>query len=257
MDVKDKVIVITGGASGIGAAMTRKFADCGARSLVVADMNGDLAKQVANEVGGHAFTVDVGSESDIQHIIDETENRIGQIDLFCSNAGISVGGLIDTPEEAWEKVMQVNTMSHVYAARHLVPRMIKRGGGYLFSTSSAAGLLTSVGSVTYAVSKHAAVALAEWISITYGDSGIKVTVLCPQAVRTPMTANGAGTAAVDGMLEAEEVADAVLDAIEKERFFVLPHQEVKEYMIRKAADPDRWLRGMRRLRKQYVVNPPK
>ena len=252
MDVKDKVIVITGGASGIGAAMGRKFAACGAKQVVLADMNLELATQVAGEINGIAKQVDVGSDSEICQLIDQTETEVGPIDLFCSNAGIGYGGLIDTPDDAWERVMQVNTMSHVYAARHLIPRMIERGGGYLFSTSSAAGLLTSIGSVTYTVSKHAAVSLAEWIAITYGDQGIKVTCLCPQAVRTAMTAKGAGAAEVDGMLDAETVADEVLDAINEERFFVLPHPEVQEYMTRKAADRDRWIRGMRRLRERYA-----
>ncbi len=256
MDIKDKIIVVTGGASGIGAAMSRKFAAEGAAKVVVADLNADKAAEVAAEVKGWSMGVDVSHEPDIISLIDQTEAQFGPIDLFCSNAGILIGYGLDEPDEVWEKIWRVNTMSHLYAARNLVPRMIKRGGGYLLNTSSAAGLLSQIGSVTYAVTKHAAVALAEWISITHGDQGIKVSVLCPQAVRTPMVAaaGGAGVAGVDGMVEPAFVADAVVEALAEERFLVLPHPEVEEYMKRKTNDYDRWLHGMRRLQTQYLVD---
>ena len=190
MEVTDRIIVVTGGASGIGRAMCERFAAEGARHLVVADLNGEGAAEVAAAIGGSSRRVDVGVEQDLVELIDATEREIGPIDLFCSNAGISIGRELNEPDEVWDTIWRVNTMAHVWAARHLVPRMIGRGGGYLLNTASAAGLLTQIGSVTYAVTKHAAVALAEWIAITHGRQGIKVSVLCPQAVRTAMTADG-------------------------------------------------------------------
>ncbi|MDA1074643.1 MAG: SDR family NAD(P)-dependent oxidoreductase [Proteobacteria bacterium] len=253
MDITNKIAVVTGGASGIGRAVCERFAREGVKKVIVADLNGDGAKKVADDIGGWGIGVDVSNEADIINLIEETETRFGPIDVFFSNAGIGLGRGLDEPNEVWDKIWAVNTMSHVYAARHLVPRMIKRGGGYLLSTSSAAGLLSQIGSVTYAVTKHAAVALAEWISITHGDQGIRVSVLCPQAVRTAMTAGGAGVAGVDGMLEPEDAAEAVMQAIENETFLILPHQEVAEYIKRKTSDYDRWLKGMRRLQAQYVM----
>ena len=258
MEVQDKTIVVTGGASGIGRAMCERFAAEGARHVVVADLNGDGAEAVAEQIvssgkaGATARQVDVGVEAELIDLIDDAESRFGPIDLFCSNAGIGLGNGLDEPDEVWETIWRVNTQSHVWVARHLVPKMIARGGGYLLNTASAAGLLTQIGSVTYAVTKHAAVALAEWISITHGRDGIKVSVLCPQAVRTPMTAGGPGVAAVDGMIEPEQVTDAVIEALREERFLVLPHPQVAEYIRRKATDYDRWLHGMRRLQERYL-----
>jgi NAD(P)-dependent dehydrogenase (short-subunit alcohol dehydrogenase family) len=252
MELKDKIIVVTGGASGIGREMCRRFAREGAKKVIVADLNGEGAAAVAAEFGGHSMAVDVRNESEIIELINSTETQFGPIDLFCSNAGIGIGKNIDEPDEVWQTIWEVNTMAHVWAARHLVPLMIARGGGYLLNTSSAAGLLNQIGSVTYAVTKHAAVALAEWLSITYGEQGIKVSVLCPQAVRTAMTARGAGVAGVDGMIEPESAVEAVVETLREEKFLVLPHPEVAEYMKRKAADYDRWLKGMRRLQSQYV-----
>lgn len=252
MKVKDKVVVVTGGASGIGRAMARRFAQDGAKHVAVVDLNGDGAASVAREFGGSARAVNVANEHEIIALIDDTEAKYGPIDLFCSNAGIGIGRGLDEPDAVWRNIIDVNVMSHVYAARNLVPRMVKRGGGYLLNTASAAGLLSQIGSVTYAVTKHAAVALAEWISITHGHEGIKVSVLCPQAVRTAMTAgNEQGVASVDGMLEPEHVAEAVTQALDEERFLVLPHPEVADYMKRKAGDYDRWLKGMRRLAENY------
>ncbi len=253
MRVQDKIVVVTGGASGIGRAMARRFAAEGAAHVAVADLNEDGAREVAEEIGGSAHTVDVSVEEDVVALIDETESGAGPIDLFCSNAGIGVGAGLDSTDEQWRRIWDVNLMSHVYAARHLVPKMILRGGGYLLNTSSAAGLLTQIGNLTYAVTKHAAVALAEWISITHGNEGIKVSVLCPQAVRTAMTAGREGSvASVDGMLEPEQVADSVIEALDEERFLVLPHPEVLEYMRRKTSDYDRWLNGMRRMQDRYT-----
>ncbi len=253
MEVQDKIIVVTGGASGIGRAMCERFMKDGAKHVVVADLNGDGAATVAEAVGGSSQQVDVGRESDLVRLIDSTESEIGPIDLFCSNAGIGLGKGLDEPDEVWETIWNVNTMSHIWTARHLVPKMIARGGGYLLNTSSAAGLLTQIGSVTYAVTKHAAVALAEWISITHGRDGIKVSVLCPQAVRTAMTAGGPGVAGVDGMIEPEQAVDTVIEALREERFLVLPHPEVATYIDRKTSDYDRWLHGMRRLQETYLT----
>jgi NAD(P)-dependent dehydrogenase (short-subunit alcohol dehydrogenase family) len=250
--VRDKVVVVTGAASGIGRAMAIRFAAEGARHVAVADLNAEAVEQVAIEIGGSHHVVEVSQEGDIIDLIESVESDCGPIDLFCSNAGIGIGRGLEEPDVVWQKIWEVNVMSHVYAARNLIPRMAKRGGGYLLNTASAAGLLSQIGSVTYAVTKHAAVALAEWISITHAQQGIKVSVLCPQAVRTAMTAgNEQGVASVDGMLEPEQVADAVVEALDEERFLVLPHPEVAEYLRRKATDYDRWLRGMRRLAEQY------
>lgn len=252
MQVADKIIVVTGGASGIGRALARRFSADGAKHVVVADLNGDDAQAVADEIGGSAATLDVSNESQVIALIEATENDHGPIDLFCSNAGIGLGRGIDASDEDWQTIWEVNLMAHVYAARNLIPRMAARGGGYLLNTASAAGLLSQVGSVTYAVTKHAAVALAEWLAITHGRDGIKVSVLCPQAVRTAMTAgNEGGVASVDGMIEAEQVADTVIEALAEERFLVLPHPEVAKYIQNKANDYDRWLRGMRRLNDEY------
>lgn len=252
MELKDKVVVVTGAASGIGKAMVERFHREGAAAVVAADIDEVGAGAVAESVGGWSMAVDVSRESDIATLIEETEARFGPIDLFCSNAGIGIGRGLDEPDEVWQKIWEVNTLSHVYAARNLIPRMKARGGGYLLNTASAAGLLSQIGSVTYAVTKHAAVALAEWIAITHGRDGIKVSVLCPQAVRTAMTAGGPGVAGVDGMIEPEDAADTVVQALRDETFLVLPHPTVAEYMRRKTGDYDRWIRGMQRLQEQYL-----
>jgi NAD(P)-dependent dehydrogenase (short-subunit alcohol dehydrogenase family) len=252
MEIKDRIVVVTGAASGIGRALARRFAEEGARLVVCSDINAEGVRAVAEEIGGIAFTTNVAKEADIAAMIDEVETNHGPIDLFCSNAGIGYGGGTEVADERWQRIWEINVMAHVWAARHLVPRMIARGGGYLLNTASAAGLLSQVGSAPYAVTKHAAVALAEWLAITHGDAGIKVSVLCPQAVRTAMTAgNPDGVASVDGMIEPEEAAEACVRAIEAETFLVLPHPQVLEYMRRKTGDYDRWLGGMRKLNRQY------
>lgn len=251
MEIADKIIVVTGAASGIGKAMAERFHAEGAKQLVVADLDAAGAQKVADSVGGVAMALDVSSEPEVINLIERTENQIGPIDLFCSNAGISLGTGLDEPFEVWQKIWEVNTLSHLYAARNLIPRMKARGGGYLLNTASAAGLLTHTGSVTYAVTKHAAVALAEWIAITYGRDGIKVSVLCPQGVRTAMTADQPGVSSVDGMMEADDVAGCVVEALRQEQFLVLPHPQVADYIKRKASDYDRWLHGMSRLQEQF------
>jgi NAD(P)-dependent dehydrogenase (short-subunit alcohol dehydrogenase family) len=252
MQIKDTIVVVTGAASGIGRALAQKFADEGAKLVVCADINGEGAATTAKGIGGRAFSTNVGKEADIKHLIETVEAEHGPIALFCSNAGIGIRGGAEVSDDRWQRIWDINVMAHVWAARHLVPRMIARGGGYLLNTASAAGLLSQIGSAPYAVTKHAAVALAEWLAITHGDQGIKVSVLCPQAVRTAMTAGNAnGVASVDGMLEPEVVADACMRAIEAEDFLILPHPEVLEYMRRKAADYNRWIGGMKKLNRRF------
>jgi NAD(P)-dependent dehydrogenase (short-subunit alcohol dehydrogenase family) len=253
MKIEGKNVVVTGGASGIGRALSRRFASEGARGVVVADLDEGGAKSVAQEFGGLGMGVDVTDEAQIQELVASAEREYGPIDLFCSNAGIGTAGGVEASNEAWNRIWDVNLMSHVYAARAVLPGMIERGEGYLLNTASAAGLLTQIGSAPYAVTKHAAVALAEWLAITHGDQGIKVSVLCPQAVRTAMTAatQGGGVAGVDGMMEPEELTDHVIEALAEERFLILPHPTVLEYMQRKAGDYDRWLKGMRRLNERF------
>jgi len=253
MKLEGKCVVVTGGASGIGAALARRFAAEHARGVVVADVQDAALRAVAEEIDGAAVHCDVTDEAQVRMLVDTAEERYGPIDLFCSNAGIVLPGGEDSSDRDWERSLGVNVMAHVYAARALVPRMIERGGGYLLHTASAAGLLTQIGSATYSVTKHAALAFAEWLAITYGEQGLTVSVLAPQAVNTAMTAgipNG-GVAGVDGMLEPEAVASAVVEGLEAESFLILPHPEVLEYFRRKAADYDRWIRGMQRLQGRY------
>ncbi len=252
MDIKDKIVVVTGAASGIGKALAQRFAREGAKLVVSADRNGEGAAATAKETNGVAFTTDVGKEADIRHLIDTVEKDHGPIALFFSNAGIGYGGGTEVSDERWQRIWDINVMAHVWAARYLVPLMAARGGGYLLSTASAAGLLSQIGSAPYAVTKHAAVGLAEWLAITHGDDGIKVSVLCPQAVRTAMTAgNEGGVASIDGMIEPEAVADACMKAIANEEFLILPHPEVLQYMRNKTNDYGRWIGGMRKLQRRF------
>lgn len=252
MQLKDRIIVVTGAASGIGKALAHRFKKEGAKLVVCADLNGAGAKAVAQEIKGVAFETNVAREEDIRHLIETVERDHGPIDLFCSNAGIGVRGGAEASNAEWQRIWDINLMAHVWAARHLVPRMIARGGGYLLNTASAAGLLSQIGSAPYAVTKHAAVGLAEWLAITHGDQGIKVSVLCPQAVRTPLlgTSND-NVASIDGILEPEAVAEACVRSIEAEDFLILPHAEVLEYMRRKTGDYNRWIAGMRKLNRKY------
>lgn len=252
MQVKGRIVVVTGAASGIGRAMAERFAKEGAKLVVCADLNGAGAREVAGRIGGVAFETNVAKEDDVRRLIDTVEEKHGPIDLFCSNAGIGIGGGAEAANDAWQKIWDINVMAHVWAARHLVPRMIARGGGYLLNTASAAGLLSQIGSAPYAVTKHAAVGLAEWLAITHGDQGIKVSVLCPQAVRTAMTAgNEGGVASIDGMMEPEVLADEVIRALDREDFLILPHPEVIEYMRKKTGDYNRWIAGMQKLNRKY------
>jgi NAD(P)-dependent dehydrogenase (short-subunit alcohol dehydrogenase family) len=247
MNLNDRVAVVTGGANGIGRALCRRFAAEGAR-VVVADIDGDGAARLAKEIGGISARTDVAVESDIIRIVQQSTAAFGPIDLFCSNAGIATEGGGEVADEAWQRIWSINVMSHIYAARAVLPSMLKRGEGYLLQTVSAAGLLSQVGSAPYSVTKHAALAFGEWLSITYGDAGIRVSCLCPQGVRTNMLAQAAhGSFLQEGALDPEQVAECVVAGLAEEKFLILPHPEVGEYFRRKAADYDRWIRGMRRL----------
>jgi len=254
MHLKDKIIVVTGAASGIGRALAQRFAKEGAKAVVCVDRDEAGAKATAASLGGagSAFRVDVAKEDEIAGLIETVERDVGPIDLFCSNAGIGVGGGAEAANADWQRIWDINVMAHVWAARHLVPRMTARGGGYLLNTASAAGLLSQIGSAPYAVTKHAAVGLAEWLAITHGDDGIKVSVLCPQAVRTAMTAgNPDGVASIDGMMEPEELAEVTVGCLEREEFLILPHPQVLDYMRNKTADYGRWIGGMRKLNRRF------
>lgn len=252
MDIKDKRVVVTGAASGIGKALANAFCVAGVKSVVSVDMNLEGAEETAKETGGIAVQANVGKEEDIIKVIEKANDLSGGIDIFCSNAGIGgVHGFLEVQTEDWQNIWEVNVMSHIYAARNVLPQMLDRGEGYIMSTASAAGLLTQIGSAGYTVTKAAAVSFAEWIKITYGSKGIGVSCLCPQAVRTAMTAGGPGVAGVDGMIEPEVAAEDVLDAITKDRFLVTPHPEVLEYINRKGTDRDRWISGMQRLQERY------
>ena len=252
MEINNKRVVVTGAASGIGKALCEAFQETEVQSIVCVDVNLDGAKETADSVGGIAVQANVGQEPDIISVIEQANSLSGGIDIFCSNAGIGgVPGFFEVETGDWQNIWEVNVQSHIFAAKHVLPQMLDRGEGYLMSTASAAGLLTQIGSAGYSVTKAAAVSFAEWIKITYGSKGIGVSCLCPQAVRTAMTAQGAGVAGVDGMMEPEDVANDVLDAIEKNRFLVTPHAEVLEYVSRKGNDRDRWISGMQRLQERY------
>jgi NAD(P)-dependent dehydrogenase (short-subunit alcohol dehydrogenase family) len=259
VDIRQKVVVVTGGASGIGKALCARFAAEGANGVVVADLDGDGAAQVASAIGAAALgvRVDVSSEADLQRLVQTATERFGRIDIFCSNAGIIKRADEDASNAEWQRHWDVNVMAHVYAARAVLPQMIARGEGYFVHTASAAGLLSQVNAAPYSVTKHAAVGFAEWLSIAHGDKGIRVSCLCPQGVLTPMLMGKDGkqrnmSFLSDGAVTPEAVAGEVMNAIREERFLVLPHPEVLTFMQRKTADYDRWLRGMRRLRQQVM-----
>lgn len=256
MEIAGKVVVVTGAASGIGKALCERFAAQGARGVVVSDIDAAgveaVRSSIAMQTQALGMVTDVSVEADVQALVAKTQEVFGHIDLFCSNAGIFTPGGEEVGNEQWQRIWEINVMAHIYASRAVLPSMLARGEGYLLNTASAAGLLNQIGSAPYGVTKHAAVGFAEWLAITYGARGIKVSVLCPQAVRTKMTAGGTGAAGVDGMLEPEQLAQTVIETLATERFLVLPHPEVLTYMQRKAADYDRWIGGMRRLQERLA-----
>jgi NAD(P)-dependent dehydrogenase (short-subunit alcohol dehydrogenase family) len=255
VEIENRIAVVTGGASGIGRGLVERFHADGARHLVVVDRDEAGAREVAASVGGTGVGLDVTDEAAMRELVEATERDRGPIDLFVSNAGyVTLGGL-EAPVTDLQRMWEVHVLAHLYAARAMIPRMVARGGGYLLSTASAAGLLSQFGSLHYALTKHAAVALAEWIAITHGHQGIVVSVLCPQAVATNIGPNspdfekmqpGPGVASADGVLQPADVAEVVTEALREERFHVLPHPEVREYVKRKGADVDRWIAGMQR-----------
>lgn len=254
MQVKGKVCVITGAASGIGLALAERFVAEGARAVVAADIVPSLAKTAA-AVGAHPIAVDVASEASIQALIDETEENFGPIDLFVANAGIGgFPGGVEVPDEEWQRIWEINVMHHIWAARHMIPRWQERGGGYLLTTASAAGLLSNLGTAPYTVTKHSAVAIAEWLSITHAHENIRVSTLCPQGVRTAMTEGddpAVANVVAHGLIETSDVADAVIAGLAAESFHILPHPQVAEYVAHKGANIESWLGAMRKLQAKF------
>jgi NAD(P)-dependent dehydrogenase (short-subunit alcohol dehydrogenase family) len=262
MEPGGRVAVITGGASGIGRALARRLAEEGARGIAVADVNEPGAQAVAREIGDAAIGVgcDVTEDAQVGNLIESAREKFGQVDFFFANAGVVTGADITAPDEVWDRTYAVNAGAHISAARRLVPEWLERGEGYFVSTASAAGLLTQIGDGPYAVTKHAAVAFAEWLSVTYGERGVRVSCLCPMGVRTALLETGLDlegdealgarvVAAAGDLLEPEEVAGVVVQALRDERFLILPHPEVGEFMRRRGDDHERWLAGMRRLQR--------
>lgn len=255
MEISNKVAVVTGGASGIGAGMAERFAREGAAGVVVADVNLERAQGVAARIGERAMAVrcDVSREADIQALVRQARDRFGRIDIYFSNAGIlgRMGG-IELEDALWDSMWKIHGMAHVWAARAVFPEMVERGEGCFIVTASAAGLLNIVESAPYGVTKHAAVAVAEWLRIAYGRKGIRVSCLCPQSVQTDMTRDGTGSAGLDGVLTPEQVADVVVQTVREERFLALPHPEVAKYFQAKGQDYDRWLGGMQKLYARHM-----
>ena len=251
MDIDRKVVVITGGASGIGKAVGKLMVNKGADKVFLADLNENLLNKTAEEIGAIPIVCDVSNEESVKALVNEVTLQTKVIDIFMSNAGIYVEGDENTLNQEWMRNWSIHVMAHVYAARAVLPGMIKRESGYLINTSSAAGLLTHIDSATYSTTKHAAIGFAEYLSINYGSKGIKVSVLCPQAVKTAMTLGREDSvASVDGMLEPDFLAEVVLQSVYDEEFLILPHPEVLTYIQRKASDYERWLGGMRRFKQR-------
>jgi NAD(P)-dependent dehydrogenase (short-subunit alcohol dehydrogenase family) len=260
MEIRNKVAVVTGGASGIGAGLAERFAREGAAGIVVADVNLERAQAVAASIGERALAVacDVSREADIQELVRRARERFGRIDIYFSNAGIlgRLGG-VELEDALWEKMWQIHGMAHVWAARAVMPEMVERGEGYFLVTASAAGLLNIVESAPYGATKHAAVGIAEWLRIAYGRKGVRVSCLCPQSVQTDMTRDGTGSAGINGVLTPEQVGDVVVQTMRDERFLALPHPEVAKYFQAKGQDYDRWLGGMQKLYAHHMEQPAK
>jgi NAD(P)-dependent dehydrogenase (short-subunit alcohol dehydrogenase family) len=263
VDLVNRHVVVTGGAGGIGSALARRIAAEGARAVVVADRDADGAARVAEEIGGVGVELDAGSEASIRSLIEQAGAQNGPIDVFISNAGVpgALGGP-EAPDDTFDEAWRVNVMAHVWASRALLPEMLERGEGYLVNTASAAGLLTQVSSLVYSVTKHAVVALAEWMAIEYGDAGVRVSCICPQGVRTPMLvlamedAAGAAALTAGGLIEPEDVAEAVVAGLREERLLILPHENVAGFLAMKGSEPERWLKGMRRLVRNARAGAP-
>jgi NAD(P)-dependent dehydrogenase (short-subunit alcohol dehydrogenase family) len=273
MELSDKVVVITGAASGSGRAMALRFAAEQARAVVLADVDVAGAASVANEIAATATSAaapvfcDVAEPSSVVEVIRYSVARFGCIDLYCANAGVGLGGDLETPDEGWERAFSVNVRSHIVAARELVPGWLRRGGGYFLSTASAAGLLGLIGAAPYTVTKHAAVAFAEWLLVTYGDRGVAVSCLCPMAVRTTLLRDGLAAPGEAGLglqaanagvpaLDPDDVAACVVEGLRSERFLILPHPQIRDLMITKASDPERWVRRMRAVHADVRARAP-
>lgn len=259
MELTDRVAVVTGAAKGIGFALAEAFLAHGARTVAIADLDQDQVDAAVAALGDRAvgFATDVSSRAAVADLVAAIEDGHGPIDLFVSNAGIGTGAGVDATDEAWDRIWKVNVLAHVYAAEAVLPAMLARGEGYLLSTASAAGLLTQIGDLPYSATKHAAVGVAEWLAVTYGAQGIKVSCLCPQGVRTDLLAGAMGLSSVEtvvaqGLIEPADVAAAVIEGLADERFLILPHPEVAEYYRRRATDTDRWLAGMSRLQARIL-----
>ena len=261
MELNGKVVVVTGGASGIGTGLCRRFREEGVRALIIADLNGEAVADLADELDAVGVTLDVRDEAAIAAMVSEVEAQFGQIDLFCSNAGILNldGGdfwATSSANDVWQANWEIHVMAHVYAARACLPGMIRRGEGYFLHTISAAGLLSQPYTAAYATTKHAAIGFAESLAISHGDDGIKVSCLCPQAVDTAMLGGtDGGSAGIDGILSPAQVAQAVIDGLREESFLILPHEQVEQYHLNKAQNYNRWIGGMRKLRRS--MSPPK
>jgi len=256
MNLENKIAVVTGGAGGIGSALSHKLADKGAK-VVVSDLNLSAAKEVADSIGGIAVQCNVADEQSVSDLVKAAEQEFGQVDLFCSNAGFGAGEpshAASASNEVWQRNWDVHVMAHVYASRALLPGMIKRGDGYLLNVASAAGLLSQISDAAYTVTKHAAVSFAESLAITHVDDGIKVSVVCPQYVNTNILGISEEQRAkpMPGVLTAEYCAEVIVEGIEKEQFLITPHPEVRDYMVNRASDPERWLSGMRRFRQSLI-----
>jgi NAD(P)-dependent dehydrogenase (short-subunit alcohol dehydrogenase family) len=257
MKIVGKVAVVTGGANGIGRALCLRFAKEGAKAVIISDIDTKGARELAGlitsqsnlsqKTQAEAIPANVGKESDVKKLVDAVTTRFGQVDIFCSNAGVGVGRGPDAADSDWALSWDVNVMAHVYAARAVLPQMLARKEGYLLQTISAAGLLTHVGSAPYSVTKHAAIGFAEWLAINYGERGIRVSALCPQGVKTNMLFSGGNEFLLPGALEPDQVAEDVIKAMDEERFLILPHPEAGKYFLNKATDYDRWIRNMRKM----------
>lgn len=252
MELADKVVVVTGGASGIGAAMCRRFAAEDPAAIVVVDLDGDAAQRVANEIGGTAIRTDLSDRDEVRGVVEAVLGDHGRVDLYCSNAGVPGGGQFSEDPADWQRAWDVNVMAHVHAAHALLPGWSERGEGYLLGTVSAAGLLNHIFAAPYAASKAAALSVLEWLAIAYGPDGVRVSALCPQGVKTPMLEEDPSGFLAQEAMEPSEVAEVALRGIADERFLILPHPEVAEYAARRGNDHDRWIKGMQRLRAKVV-----